>query len=138
MADNSTKLIIGIVIILAIVGIVFLMKEGSYTYKLASRETPGAYGWTGECCTCTRAQTTLRGAVLPQTTEVLFRNAYVADCVAVCEQTHAETKAAGVKYALMSIISNDAECRTSLPVPRTYAGAGGFNDQPMQDKYYIR
>ncbi|MEM2916304.1 MAG: hypothetical protein QXT19_03035 [Candidatus Woesearchaeota archaeon] len=136
MADNSTKLIIGIVIILAVVGIVFLLKEGG-PYKLAGQESPGQYGWTGECCTCTRAQTTLRGAVLPQTTEVLFRNARVADCVAACAQTHAETKAAGVKYALMPIISNDAECRTSLPVPRAYAGSGGFNDQRMQDKYFV-
>jgi hypothetical protein len=137
MADNSTKIIVGIVVILAIVGVVFLMKEGGYTYKLASSETPGQYGWTGECCTCTRAQTTLRGAVLPQTTEVLFRNAHVEDCASACAKTHAETKATGVKYALMPIISNDAECRTSLPVPRGYVGSGGYNDQRMLDNYYV-
>ncbi len=137
MADNSTKIIVGIVVILAIVGVVFLLKEGGYQYKLASRETPGQYGWTGECCTCTRAQMTLRGAVLPTTTQVLFRNAHVPDCVEACKQTHEETKATGVKYSLMPIISNDAECRTSLPVPRTYAGAGGYADQPRMDAYYV-
>ncbi len=137
MADNSTKVVVGIIVILAIVGVVFLMKDGGYSYKLATQETPGEYGWTGECCTCTRALTTLRGAVLPQTTEVLFRNAHVDDCAAACAQTHAETKATGAKYALMPIISNDAECRTSLPVPRGYPGSGGFNDQRMQDSYYV-
>jgi len=137
MADNSTKLVVGIVIILAIVGVVFLMKQGGYTYKLPTRETPGEYGWTGECCTCTRALTTLRGAIRPETTEVLFRNVRVADCTAACAQAHEATKATGVKYALLPVISNDAECRTSLPVPRGYAGSGGFNDQRMQDKYYI-
>ncbi len=137
MADSSTKVIVGIVVILAIVGVVFLMKEGGYQYKLASREMPGQYGWTGECCTCTRAQMTLRGSVLAQTTEVLFRNAHVDDCAAACARTHAETKATGVKYSLMPIISNDAECRTSLPVPRTYAGAGGYADQPRMDSYYV-
>lgn len=137
MADNATKVAVGVIVILAIVGVVFLMKEGGYTYKLATRENPSQYGWTGECCTCTRAQTTLRGAVMPQTTEVLFRNAHVDDCVSACAQTHAETKSAGVKYALMPIISNDAECRTSLPVPRGFAGSGGFNDQRMQDLTYV-
>lgn len=136
MADNSTKVIVGIVIILAIIGVVFLLKEGG-PYKLAGRESPGQYGWTGECCTCTRAQTTLRGAIRPETTEVLFRNAHVADCNAACAQTHEETRATGVKYALLPIISNDPACRTSLPVPRAYAGAGGFEDQPIQDKYYV-
>lgn len=138
MADNSTKVVLGIIVILAVVGVVFLMKEGGYSYKLASRESPGQYGWTGECCTCTRAQTTLRGAILSQTTEVLFRNAHVPDCNAACAQTHAETKMTGAKYALMPIISNDAECRTSLPVPLGYSGSGGFNDQRMEDSYYVQ
>jgi hypothetical protein len=43
----------------------------------------------------------------------------------------------GAKYAIMPIISNDAECRTSLPVPRGFVGSGGFNDQRMQDSYYV-
>ena len=136
MADNSTKVVVGIIVILAIVGVVFLLKQGGI-YKLPSQESPGQYGWTGECCTCTRAQTTLRGAILPDTTEVLFRNAHVDDCAAACAQTSAETRMTGVNYALMPIISNDAECQTSLPVQRAYAGAGGFSDQPRQDITYV-
>ena len=135
--DNTTKLVIGIVILLAIVGIIFLIRGGGYQYKLAGRERPGQFGWTGECCTCTRAQQTLQGAVRPETREVLFRNEHVPDCVAACSQAHEYTKQPGVKYDVNAFVSNDAECRTSLPAPRTYPGAGGFSDQPIQDQYYV-
>jgi hypothetical protein len=138
MADNSTKVIVGVIVILAIIGVVFLMKEGGISsYKLASRESPGQYGWTGECCTCTRAQQTLRGTVMPETREVIFRNEHVADCATACADAHARTKMARVNYDVNAFISNDPVCQTSLPVPRGYAGAGGFNDQPMQDAYYV-
>lgn len=134
--DNSTKLVIGVVILLAIIGVIFLVRGGGFA-KLAARESPGQYGWTGECCTCTRAAQTLQGAVKPATREVLFRNEHVTDCSAACLEAHEYTKQPYVKYDVNSFISNDPQCRTSLPGPRAYAGAGGFGDQPTQDKYYI-
>lgn len=134
--DNSTKWLIGIVILLAIIGIFFLMRGGGYQYKGAGSESPGQFG-SGECCTCTRAEQTLQGAVRPQTREVLFRNVRVADCTSECARVHTYTKRPYVKYDVNAFVSNDAQCRESLPEPRSYAGAGGFNDQPIQDQYYI-
>jgi hypothetical protein len=131
--DSSTKYLVGIVVLLAIIGIFFLIKGGGYHYKTATEEQP--FGWSGECCTCTRAAQTLQGAVKPETREVLFRNEHVTDCATACAQIHAQTKRAGVRYDVNAFISNDPECRTSLPSPRGYAGAGGFYDQPMQDQY---
>jgi hypothetical protein len=133
--DNSTKVALGIIVLLAIVGVVFLLRGGEY--KFAQRESPGQYGWTGECCTCSRALLNVKGAVVPSTNEVLFRNEHVADCSAACAEAHQYTKAARAQYQVTSFVSNDAECRTSLPSPRTYAGAGGFQDQPTSDAYYV-
>lgn len=135
MADNSTKLLVGVIVLLAIVGVVFLMKSGGYHYKTeAEMESP--YGWTGECCTCSRAQLTLHGAVRPESREVLFRNEHVVDCSAACADYHMRTKNPRAKYEVSSFVSNDKECRTSLPSALTYGGAGGFTDQPTSDVYY--
>jgi hypothetical protein len=133
--DQSTKVLLGIVVLLAIVGVFFLMREGGYQYP--GRESPGQFGWTGECCTCTRAMQTPQGAVRPETREVLFRNEHVPDCAAACTQMHEYTKQPYVKYDVNAFVSNDAQCRTSMPAPLTYAGGGGFSDQPSQDRYYI-
>jgi len=136
MADSSTKAVLAIVVILAIVGVVFLVRSGGYThYKTAEEEKP--YGWEGECCTCTRAQLTLRGAVLPGTREVLFRNEHVEDCASACASYNIRTKNPRVQYDVNAFVSNDVECRTSLPMGRTYGGAGGFQDQPTSDEYYV-
>lgn len=133
--DNSTKLVVGLVILLAITGVIFLMRGGEYRFP--GRESPAQYGWSGECCTCTRALLGVRGDILTQTREVLFRNERVPDCAAACAAYHEQTRNPRAKYSVESFISNDPECRTSLPMPRAYAGAGGFNDQPSQDRYYI-
>ncbi len=135
--DNSTKLVIGVVILLAIIGVVFLLRSGGYVYKSASSESPGQYGWSGECCTCTRAQLTKLGSVMPATREVLFRNEHVADCTSACAEQHKYTRNPRVNYDVNAFVSNDAECRTSLPQPLAYSGAGGFNDQPTSDSYYV-
>jgi hypothetical protein len=132
--DNSMKLAVGIIVLLAIIGVVFLLR-GGYHYKTASEEQP--YGWGGECCTCTRAMQTLQGAVRPETREVLFRNEHVSNCASACAEFHTATKQPGVRYDVNSFISNDPACRTTLPAGRTYAGAGGFYDQPVDDRYYI-
>lgn len=135
--DTSTKVVLALVIILAIVGVIFLMRGGDYSYKSASRERPGQIGYSGECCTCSRTLTTVRGAILPETREVLFRNEVVPDCSTACAEAHEYTKQGNTKYALSAVVSGADACRASLPNPRAYAGAGGFNDQPTQDKYYI-
>lgn len=132
--DNSTKFVLGLVLLLAIIGVVFLMREGGYKY--AGREMPGQY-WEGECCTCSRDTANLRGEVVGGTREVLFRNEHAADCSAACAEAHEYTKRPYTNYQVTSFVSNDPVCRTSLPSPRTYAGAGGYSDQPSQDQYYV-
>ena len=134
--DGSTKIALGVVILLALVGVVFLMRSGGfYHYKTVNEENPR--GWFGECCTCTRAVLTLQGAERPETREVLFRNEHVDDCAAACAQQHAATRNPRFQYDVNSFVSNDAECRTSLPAPLTYQGAGGYDDQPTSDAYYV-
>jgi len=133
--DNSTKMVIGIVILLAVVGVIFLLRGGGYHYKTAVEEMP--YGWEGECCTCSRALINVNGAIIPESTEVVFRNEHVADCASSCAEAHQYTKSGRAQYAVSSFISNDPVCRTSLPASRTYSGAGGFQNQPVQDQYYI-
>ncbi len=135
--QNSTKLLVGVIVLLAIIGVVFLIRGGGYSYKMAGRESPGQYGWSGECCTCSRLVMNLQGTIVPNGNQVLFRNEHVDNCAAACTEAHDYTKQRGVKYQVTSFVSNDAECRTSLPASRTYAGAGGFDDQPTSDKYYI-
>ncbi len=133
--DNATKLAIAVVILLAIVAGVLLVRGGQYQFP--DRERPGQYGWTGECCTCSRAMMNIKGDVLAQTQEVLFRNEHVPDCAAACAQQHEYTKRSYTKYQVTSFVSNDAECRTSLPTPRTSGWAGGYPDQPVDSGYYI-
>ena len=131
--DRSTTVVIGVVILLAVVAVFFLIRGGDYQYKLASREQPGYYG---ECCTCTRATATIKGDVRPQTREVLFRNVPVEDCASACADAHLYSKRPYVKYDVNSFVSNDAECRTSLPEPRWNPGAG-HDDQPASYSYYV-
>jgi len=133
--DNSTKFVVGLVIILAVVGVIFLLRGGGYHYKTAAEEKP--YGWSGECCTCTRQTLNIKGAVIAGSTEVLFRNEHVEDCAASCAEAHDYTRNHAARYAVGSFVSNDAECRTSLPASRPYAGGGGFYDQPTSDAYYV-
>ena len=133
--DNATKVAIGVVVLLAIIAVVFLMREGGY--QMPFRESPGQYGWSGECCTCVRSTANIKGDVLAGTREVLFANEHVEDCASACAQQHEYTKRPYTKYQVTSFVSNDAECRTALPAPRTAGWAGGYPDQPIDSKYYV-
>ena len=134
--DNTTKIVIGIIILIAVIGVFLLFKSGAYKYP--GRESPGRYG--DECCTCTRAEENLDGAVKPDTREVLFHNVMVDDCASACAETHMYTKKPHVKYDVNAFVSDDSACKLDLAEPRAYQGAGGpggFADQPMQDQYYV-
>lgn len=135
--DNTTKVVISIVVILALIGVIFLLREGGFKrhYKTAAEEMP--YGWEGECCTCSRALMNRYGAVIPETRELIFQDEHVPDCTAACAEAHEYTRNEQARYEVSAFISNDPVCRTELPAPRTYAGAGGFQNQPVQDKYFI-
>ncbi len=132
--DNATKVAIAVVVLLAVVAVVFLMRGGGYQFP--SRESPGQYGWSGECCTCTRAMANIKGDVMTQTREVLFSNEHVPDCNTACSEQHELTKRPYTKYQVTSFVSNDAECKTGLPTPRTSGWAGGYTDQPDDASYY--
>ena len=135
--DNTTKIVIGIVLVIAVIGTILAFRSG-YSYKSANSESPGRYG--SECCTCTRAEQTLDGAVKPDTREVLFRNVMVDDCTMACAQAHEYSKMARVRYDVNAFVSDDSACKLSLPESLSYEGAGGqggFADQPMQNQYYI-
>jgi len=136
--DNSTKIVFGIVLLIAVLGVVFAVRHG-YQYKQAHTERPGLLGGK-ECCSCSRAQQTLDGAVRSDTREVLFSNVIVQDCASACAQAHEFTKMPRIRYDVNSYVSDDSACKVSLPEPLAYQGAGGmggFADQPMQDQYYV-
>lgn len=135
--DNTTKIVIGIIVLIAVIGAILAFRNG-YNFKSANRESPGRYG--SECCTCTRAEETLDGAVKPDTRETLFSNVMVNDCASACAQAHLYSKMPQVKYDVNAFVSDDSACKLALAEPRTYEGAGGvggFADQPMQNQYYV-
>jgi hypothetical protein len=134
--DTSTKVVFGIILIAAIIGIVLVLTG---KYKTPNVERPGNLV---ECCTCMRATVGPSG-ILPGTTEVLFANTFVPDCRRACAaaQEYAP-KSPGVQYALRSTVNYEPDCNRVPPEDQRFsAGAGGvarqFYDQPRHALYYV-